>query len=161
MTRSRLCYSRALEKLTNFRNLWRSKRERERCYPSLRKVSLEASRVFYIANTSKIWRCPVTSASKTLLITLQNTKKSEGKFLCKHRNFPANEYDWKYMILTYQALLHELKNKLRWMSKRIWQREEDLEFLWASRDGFSTSTTQVKPLMMTCKSLVQTRVWYR
>jgi hypothetical protein len=45
---------RAQKLLTNFRKLDRSKRERERCYPSLRKVSLEASRVLYAANTSKI-----------------------------------------------------------------------------------------------------------
>jgi hypothetical protein len=40
--------------LTNFRKLDKSEGERERCYPSPRMVSLEASRVIYAANASKI-----------------------------------------------------------------------------------------------------------
>jgi len=56
-------------------------------------VSLEASRVLYAANSSKIQRCPVISASKTLLIYAAKHPKSERNFLCKHRNIPANKYD--------------------------------------------------------------------
>jgi hypothetical protein len=36
---------------------------------------------------------PCNISKQKLAEMLQNTKKSEGKFLCKHRKFPANKYD--------------------------------------------------------------------